>query len=300
VSSSHKKYSSSKAKANKLKREKERAAKEKQKQLELEYAKATVEEYENLITALKTIHIDHSDNIDWQAVNSIPEPFPDPSITPGPKEQQAIIRKENYTPGFFAKRFKSFDDANRKSMEQSIENAKKQDSETYNKWKNLNDLSASVLNGDADVMLQLVDDEKIFDELVEFGSGFEIGFLNAKTAEVEFSIKADDVIPTEAKSLTSTGKLSTKALSKSKRLDIMQDYVCSTILRIAGDLFAILPITSVYITAMDSFIDTTLGNSEEKDIISVIIDRENYNKLNLQQIDPSDSMQNFKCNMNFL
>lgn len=299
-SSSQRKYNSSKARAARLKREREKAAKERQKQLELEYAKAAVEEYENLIVALRTIHISHSEFIDWNSINSIEEPYPDPSITPGPKEQEAQEKKANYSPGFIAKHIKFFDNINRRNLDELIKKSKKQDSDTYEKWKNANILSTSILNGDIDTMLAVVEEEKIFDELVEFGSGFEIGFLNAKTAEVEFSIKAESVVPTESKTLTSTGKLSTKSLPKGKRLDIMQDYVCSTILRIAGDLFAILPLNSIYITAMDTFIDTTIGSNEEKDIISVLIDREVYNQLNLELIDPSDSMQNFQCNMKFL
>ncbi len=299
-SKSHSKYSSSKSKAAKLKKEREKAAKEKQKQLELEYAKAAVEEYNNLITALKTIHIAHQDNIDWKQLNSLTEPYPDPSVTPGPKEQESLKKKEEYKPGFLARHIKFIYNSKIQRLEKLIEESKVKDKELYENWVVINNLSTQILNGNTDAMLEVIENENIFDELIEFGSGFEIGFLSDKLAEVEFSIKADDVIPKESKTLTATGKLSTRKLSKSARLDIMQDYVCSCILRIAGDLFAYLPIDGIYITAMDSFIDSTVGSSEDKDIVSVHIDRVTYNKLNLELIDPSDSMDNFICNMKFL
>ena len=84
------------------------------------------------------------------------------------------------------------------------------------------------------------------------------------------------------------------------RLDIMQDYVCSCVLRIARDLFAILPVTTVLIHAQDSFIDTSIGNSVKQDILSVLITRDKMEIMDFDLIDPSDAMSNFIHNMKFL
>lgn len=299
-SKSHSKYNASKAKAAKLQREKEKAAAEKQKQLDLEYAKAAVEEYEDHINAIRLLHTEHEEPINWKQIYEINEPFNDPYITPGPRETDAREKFNNYKPGFFAKRFKFAENSNQTYYQNLIEKGKKEDREQYNEWKNLHILAEGAVNGDTDTMLEIVENMQPFEDLTEFGSGFEMGFLNSDIVEVEFMIMADTVVPAEAKSLTSTGKLSVKPLAKGKRLDIMQDYVCSCILRIAGDLFAILPVNGVLIHAMDTFIDTAVGSTDAKDIVSVFIDRSTFNTLNLEAIDPSDSMQNFKCNMTFL
>lgn len=299
-SKNHSKYASSKAKANQLQKEKEKAAAKKQKQLDMEYAKASVQEYEDHITAIKTIHVEHEDFIDWKSIYNVAAPFPDPYKFPGPKEAAALQQQKSYKPGFFAKRFKFAEDTNQRYYQTLIENGRKEDRKKYDDWKNLHILAEGAVTGDTDIMLDIVENLAPFEDLTEFGSGFEIGFLNSNIAEVEFSIMADTVVPTEVKSLTATGKLSVKPLAKGKRLDIMQDYVCSCILRIAGDIFAILPIGGVFIHAMDTFIDTSIGNTEAKDIVSVFIDQATFNKLNLEAVDPSDAMQNFKCNMTFL
>jgi hypothetical protein len=299
-SKSHSKYNASKAKAAKLQREKEKAAAEKQKQLDLEYAKAAVEEYEDHINAIRLLHTEHEEPINWKQIYETKEPFSDPSITPGPRETDAREKLDNYKPGFFAKRFKFAENSNQTYYQNLIEKGKKEDREQYNEWKNLHILAEGAINGDTDTMLEIVENMQPFEDLTEFGSGFEMGFLDSDIVEVEFMIMADTVVPAEAKSLTSTGKLSIKPLAKGKRLDIMQDYVCSCILRIAGDLFAILPVNGVLIHAMDTFIDTAVGITDAKDIVSVFIDRSTFNTLNLEAIDPSDSMQNFKCNMTFL
>lgn len=149
-------------------------------------------------------------------------------------------------------------------------------------------------------MLEVIEEMAPLDDLLEFGSGFEISFINEYIVEVEFDIKADTVIPKEALSLTATGKLSKKALPVTKRLDLMQDYVCSCVLRIARDLFAILPVNNVIIHAKDDFIDTSVGNSTTRDILSVDINRETLSTLNFEAIDPSDAMVNFMHSMKFL
>lgn len=299
-SKAHSKYNSSKAKADKLRREKEKAATEKQKQVELEYAKAAVEEYEDRITAIKSLHIEHEDPVDWEAIYRVAAPFQNPSINPGPRETEARNKYANYKPGFFAKHFKFAEDGNQQYYKNMIEKGIEDDRKQYTEWKNLNTLAEGAINRDIDTMLNIVEELAPFEDLTEFGSGFEVGFLTQSAAEVEFTIMADTVVPEEVKSLTATGKLSVKPLAKGKRLDLMQDYVCSCVLRIAGDLFAILPIDYVYVHAMDTFTDTSIGNTEAKDIVSVCVDRNAFNKLKLEAIDPSDAMANFVCNMAFL
>ena len=149
-------------------------------------------------------------------------------------------------------------------------------------------------------MLDVISSASIFDELTEYGSGFEVGMLSSYAVEVEFDIMADEVVPVESAALTATGKLSKKKLSATNRLDIMQDYVCSCVLRIARDLFAILPVTTVLIHAQDSFIDTSIGNSVKQDILSVLITRDKMEIMDFDLIDPSDAMSNFIHNMKFL
>lgn len=297
---SRKKHSNAKAKRKQLEREREKAAKdkEKQKQLELEHAKAVVEEYESKIDAITTIHRDCAEVILWDAIKQIPAPFEKDSQ--GPREIVARQKADTYKPGFFAKRIKAFDSAANGSLEKNILCAIDEDRKEYEEWETLNAMATGIYDKDLDVMLEIIGKMDVFDDLIEYGSGFEVGLLDAKTAEVEFDIMADTVVPKEEASLTATGKLSQKKLSVSKRLDIMQDYVCSCVLRIARDLFAILPLEAVLIHAKDTFLDTSLGNDIKQDILSVLITRDKVEKMNFDLIDPSDSMKNFECNMRFL
>jgi hypothetical protein len=117
--------------------------------------------------------------------------------------------------------------------------------------------------------------------------------------EVEFDVYTNNIIPKEEKKLTKTGKLSIKQLTKTRYFELQQDYVCSCILRIARDLFALLPLNTVFIHAYDDQLNTVTGHEDRVLILSIKIDRETLNGLNFESIDCSDSMNNFPHHMMF-
>ncbi|WP_205068210.1 hypothetical protein [Bacillus mesophilum] len=99
--------------------------------------------------------------------------------------------------------------------------------------------------------------------------------------------------------MTKTGKLSEKDMPQTMYLDIFQDYVCSCAIRIARDMFAILPFKSVVVNAMDEQLNTATGKIEAAVILSVKFDKDVLNTLHFEAIDCSDSMSNFVHNMDF-
>lgn len=118
--------------------------------------------------------------------------------------------------------------------------------------------------------------------------------------EVEFRVKSDQIVPTFSMSLTRTGKLSKKELTKTAYYELMQDYVCSCAIRIARDMFALLPLHTVVIHAVDHIIDSQTGHHEDSTILSIVLERDVLNSLNFSNIDPSEAMNNFRYNMKFL
>jgi hypothetical protein len=116
---------------------------------------------------------------------------------------------------------------------------------------------------------------------------------------VEFNVHSKNIVPTQLKSLTKTGKLSVKEMPKSTYFDIQQDYVCSCAIRIARDMFAILPFQTVLVHAMEEHLDTSKGRLNNVPILSVKFERDKLNYLNFDAIDCSDSMINFVHNMEF-
>jgi hypothetical protein len=130
-------------------------------------------------------------------------------------------------------------------------------------------------------------------EILEFGTDDE------NEIHVSFEINATKVIPEKALSLTKTGKLSEKAMSKTAYYDLPQDYVCSCALRIARDMFALLPVRDVYVHVFENRLNSSTGHEEKLVILSARYDLPTVNHLNFDQLDPSDALTNFQHAMSF-
>lgn len=96
-----------------------------------------------------------------------------------------------------------------------------------------------------------------------------------------------------------SGKLSVKQMPKGKFYELYQDHICSCVLRIARELFALLPIEMVLVNCLGNLLSSQTGYMEEKSILSVAIPRKTLEGLNFEMLDPSDSMSNFIHRMAF-
>ena len=137
-------------------------------------------------------------------------------------------------------------------------------------WKYFHGVSAKILSGDIDTYLQVINDINPLNDLLDYGTGFEFGTDSPLKMEVEFQINSDNIDMAE----NSTD---------------YQDYVCSVAIRIARDIFALLPVQNVVVHA------TSDGN----DILSVCFDKKTFSCLKFNFIDPSETINKFNHNMNF-
>ena len=167
----------------------------------------------------------------------------------------------------------------------------------WNKEKG--ELAKKILAGDTDAYLEAVEQKRPFDDLLEYGSGFEVGTDDPSMLEVEFAVKSEDVIPELEYVLDAKGNLKEKELSKSAYYELVQDYVCSSILRVARDSFALLPVDRVVVHATDSMLNTATGMDEEMTIVSVVLERDRFENMNFEKIDPSDAVEACVHRMNF-
>ena len=151
--------------------------------------------------------------------------------------------------------------------------------ETYNQqmWSYYHSIAPKILAGDIDAYLKLIYDVNPLDDLLMYGSNYEFGTDNAKKIEVEFNVNVAALA--EAK----------KSMSIIEYNFLLQDYVCSVCIRIARDMFALLPIRNTIVhTVLDG-----------KTILSVDFDRQNLSRVKFGYIDPSDTLEQFNHNMNF-
>ncbi len=293
------------AKRNKEQKERElakaRARKEQEKRAELEHAQAVVEEFESKIDAVTSLHRNGAETIPWGSIIKEEPPFV--YGEQGPNEMAARKEAECYKPNVLAKLIHRFNSAENGTLQASIEKAQQKDLHDYNEWEYWHNMGQRLLTRDEDTieaMLEIISDTDIFDDLIEYGSGFEVGFANYLVAEVEFRVKSDSVIPKEVPSVTQGGKLSVKPMPVMRRMELIKQYVCSCSLRIASDMFAALPIGAVIVHARDYVIDESTGSLREGDILSVLYTPDIINKIKYDSVQPSELIEELIHTMKFM
>jgi len=264
---------------------------------QLEHARLEVEEYQNRLDLLLSVHKECSEPADWETLAHQAPPFVKEQS--GPYEQAARQKLEAYKPGFFEKLFRR-DDNKRKQLEEEVTRAKTLDADIYDEWEATKEVANRVLTGDPKAYKMAIETMAPFDDIVDLGSGFDFHFVNPHTVEVEFHVESKDVIPDTVKSLTKTGKLSQRKMGKTMFYEYYQDYVCSCVIRVARELFALLPIRTVLIHADNTQLNTATGHEESVLILSVRFSRKDFEAINFERIDCSDAIEHFEHHMEFL
>lgn len=273
------------------KREREQA-----KLAEQEHAKLQVELYENRIERMRSIHQESDEPVDWKAMYHHKPPFEIDSI--GPYEQSARDQLESYRPSWIDRLFNR-ESKQRQRLEQDVYAAAEADRTRYEEWREANALAKRVLLGEVDTYYDVIESLQPFEDLLEFGSGFECNVASPEIVQVAFDVNAQEAIPTTAYSLTKTGKLSERAMTKTAYYDLYQDYVCGAALRIAREMFALLPVEVVYVQAYEKQLNTSTGHEEDVLILAVQYDRQTLEQMNMSRVDPSDALEQFTYRMNF-
>jgi hypothetical protein len=277
------------------------------KQEEISNAGEAVANYSEYIELIQSVHKNCTEKIDWNQIKNTPIPEkPRKEISNEATSQQNL---NNYRPSIFDKLFGS---ANKKinRLEELLEKAKKKDIQEYelvNKkyldeiedWEFLQKTSKGLEKENPESYKDALQYFNPFSDIGELGTRIEFS-ISEKQVDVDVHISGEEVIPSfEFKQLAS-GKLSKKSMTKSKFNEIYQDHICSSVIRVSRELFAYLPIKKARVNAIGQVLNSSTGHLEERTILSVIMVRETINSLNMETIDPSDSMQNFVHNMKFV
>ncbi len=144
-------------------------------------------------------------------------------------------------------------------------------------WAYYFSIAPDVLKGDIDTYLKLIYEVNPLDDLLDYGTNFEFGTDDPNRMEVEFVI--NDSALNNARQTMGAREFNM----------LVQDFVCSMSLRIARDIFALLPVKN-------TVVHTVLGDDT---VFSVDFDRANFMKINFSYIDPSNTARLFRNNMSF-
>lgn len=135
-------------------------------------------------------------------------------------------------------------------------------------WKYYKSVAGKILKGDIDTYLQVIEDVRPLDDLVSFGGNFEFGTDNARYMEIEFDVMPESV------------------LGREYSLELFCDYVCAASIRVARDIFALLPVGIIIVHAV-------LNNQT---VLSVLFNRHEMNRISFRDM-PQNIIKQFKHNM---
>lgn len=293
--------------AKRKQRELERRQKQYEKMQELEQAAYEVEAYENHIDVIQSTHKECSPTIDWNKIASTEQPTEPQRRSDNESEARKLL--ESYQPGIIDRLFKR-EKKKRSLLSKKVEEAIKKDEAIYkssiSKWeKDIADwtesvaIAKSLLDGKAEAKIEAIETIQPFSEISNLGSSLSISVYDNGILEATINVHGNEIVPSETKSLLKSGKISVKRMPKGKFNEIYQDYVCSCVLRVGNELFAAIPDNLVIVTAVDELLNSKTGHLENAPVLSVALSRSTMERLNLEAIDPSDSMDNFKHNMSF-
>lgn len=144
-------------------------------------------------------------------------------------------------------------------------------------WDYLKARAERVLNGDLDTYFEIISDMNPVDDLLRFGSEFECGTEDPRMLSVHFKVNSSQVLR------------DIEHLPKTDYNELLQDYVCGCAIRVARDLFALLPFRRIIIDAENS------GD----DILSVEFTRDKMEGIDYSNVDASDFVCQFLYRMSF-
>jgi len=155
-------------------------------------------------------------------------------------------------------------------------------------WESLVALGRRIVAGDPQAYLDAIAEIDPLAELSEYGASAKFKFHNAQTLSCELSVSDTGAVPAESKTLTSTGKLSIKPVPRARFHEIYQDYICSCMLRVVRESFALLPIETLIVTAWTSLVE--VGTAP---VLSAAFTRTGVERLDFESLDPSDAVEVF-------
>lgn len=141
-------------------------------------------------------------------------------------------------------------------------------------WKFLKSISRKVLSGDIDAYLETIEKMRPVDDLLDYGSDFEFGTDNPNSMEVEFRINEHIMLP------------NANVIGVESYEQIFKEYVCASSIRVARDLFALLPVKYVIVYA----------KNENRMVLQAKFDKNEMQRIDFRNENCADIIEKFSFN----
>lgn len=269
-------------------------------------ANDAVTRWENYLEELLSVHTSLAERIDWKSMLAVPEPTRPKTVRT--HLDSATRALEKFKPGMLD--FLSGGTAKKRAtLEKNLKAAPDKDrvesdrqlrkyEDALSEWECDNSLAKNLINGDDAAIKEVLNEFQTLSEHDLIGSSVQFS-IHGGVVHAKPQVHSDEVVPNYRRKQLASGKLSETKMPVGQFNELYQDYVASVALKVAGDLFQILPLDEVYVTCESEMLNSSTGHQEVTPILSVQFVRRTFQQLNLKSIDPSDSMNNFNHAMKF-
>lgn len=257
-----------------------------------------VKEFEAGILQLTTLHYeaDYDRHSNWKSLQEEVSKYTDNVDGPNVAHAKKLI--ESNKPGFFSRILGS--GKFKKESEQLIKEAEILDLEEKTYWLSKQRIAESMQNNDMDTTIRLLEEMKISDVLAEYIDSFKIHNYNDTDISASISMEPMEYIPDEFLSLTPTGKLSKKKYTKTDYYDLTSQFVTAVIFRTAHNLFNLFPVHTIFLLIEEKKVNEVNKQMVRMPILSIQIDRETFQKIRLNEVNPFSALTNFIHEVDFL
>jgi len=273
----------------------QRQAKELAKSSTLEQARLEVAIYEAHVSMLLSVHKDQMAGIDWRGIAaSLPPADPSRSRHRELRAKQYEILAAAGLSGFAATGYSGAATDAQSTDDQDYQRALELHASRRDDWAAQRALAGRVLSGDTQAFEEVLAELRLFAEVPDVCAAATVAVHDRHLAEVQLLVQGMAVLPTDSKTLTSTGKVSVKSIPKARFHEMFQDYVASCVIRAARELFGLLPFDTVLVTAFVSASDREAAEPQgTRAVLSVIFPRAGFSVLPFNSLDPSDTVEAF-------
>jgi hypothetical protein len=259
-----------------------------------QYEVAMHDGYLDFITSL---HRDATDPWDWRAVlHSSPPEASDAH------EEHAMHEHYAYKPTLMEK-LSGKEAERRREIQVLIDQAKLRDAainrQRYEEWEWYRRLAHGVLSGNPEAYTSVLENIAPFDELEQSNATVRCVSHSPTYMEAFVTVRDESAIPRVEKRLLANGSVSSKAMTDGKYWAYYQDYVCGAALRVARELFHLLPLQTVCVHVGAPMLNSGTGHYEAVTILSVEFPRDPFLEINFERADASDATERFSPNMKF-
>jgi hypothetical protein len=265
-----------------------------------------VTDWEQHIEELISIHTNLADPIDWHTISN--QLKPQEPVLQRTHQESASEALKKFKPSF-VHIFQGGSNRKREKLENALAHAPEDDAAVYEKdkaryakalteWEAETGLACRLVKGESAALKEVIQELQSLSQEGLIGSSVAFS-ISDRFVHAQPEVHSEEIVPNFRRKQLATGKLSETKMPVGQFNELYQDYVASVALKVAGDLFRILPLDEIYVTCMARMLNTQTGHQELTPILSVQFVRESMVRIDLARVDPSDSLSNFNYAMDF-